>query len=273
MQSDGGLVEYVHHTNQAGANLTGQPNPLGLAPGQGFRAAIEGQVVEAYIHQELQAGLQFLNNFFSNLGLFAFQFQVCEIVGGLSYSHSRDCGEVVALDHYVAGVTAQSCALTVRAGLRAQVLGQFFPYHGRLCFPIAALHVGQDAFKGVAANYRVATIVDEVEIDAFTLAAPKNQLPVLARQFSEWFFQLKSVMFCQRIQHLKIIHVTAVPSAIFFQTTRLLHPVSSSRVTKVTPLAARGLCFVITSPAMQQLLVKSQAPRTQHIASYPGAHE
>ena len=55
VQADRGLVEDVHHADQAGADLAGEPDALGLAAGERFRAAIERQVVETDVAQERQA--------------------------------------------------------------------------------------------------------------------------------------------------------------------------------------------------------------------------
>ncbi len=53
VQADRGLVEHVHHADQAGADLAGQPDTLRLAAGQGLGAAFQRQVVEPDVDQEL----------------------------------------------------------------------------------------------------------------------------------------------------------------------------------------------------------------------------
>ncbi len=53
VQPDGRLVEHVEHADQAAADLAGQPDPLGLAAGQGGGRAGQGQVVEPDVEQEL----------------------------------------------------------------------------------------------------------------------------------------------------------------------------------------------------------------------------
>ena len=49
VQADAGLVEHIHHTRQARANLAGEANALRLATGQGVGAAVQAQIVQAYI--------------------------------------------------------------------------------------------------------------------------------------------------------------------------------------------------------------------------------
>ena len=54
VQADGRLVEDVQHADQAGADLGGQPDALGLAAGEGARGAVQREVVQADVDQEPQ---------------------------------------------------------------------------------------------------------------------------------------------------------------------------------------------------------------------------
>ena len=54
VQADARLVEDVEHTHQAGADLRGQADALRLAAGQSGRGAVERQVVEPDVQQELK---------------------------------------------------------------------------------------------------------------------------------------------------------------------------------------------------------------------------
>uniref|UniRef100_A0A1I8AMK0 Transcriptional regulator n=1 Tax=Steinernema glaseri TaxID=37863 RepID=A0A1I8AMK0_9BILA len=67
VQADGWLVENVHHPHQAGADLAGQADTLGLAARQGIGAAIQRQVVQAHVHQKLQAFADFLEDLVGDL--------------------------------------------------------------------------------------------------------------------------------------------------------------------------------------------------------------
>ncbi len=84
VQSDGRLVENVHHSDQPGADLAGQTDALGFAAGQGIGAAIQGQIVEAYVDQELQAFADLLEDLVGDLATAPGQFQPREIVGGIA---------------------------------------------------------------------------------------------------------------------------------------------------------------------------------------------
>ena len=55
VQADRRLVEHVEHADQPAADLRGEPDALGLAAGQRAPSAVERQVVEADVEQELRA--------------------------------------------------------------------------------------------------------------------------------------------------------------------------------------------------------------------------
>ncbi len=52
VQADRGLIEDVHHADQAGADLAGQPDPLGFAARERLGTAIERQVFEPDIREK-----------------------------------------------------------------------------------------------------------------------------------------------------------------------------------------------------------------------------
>src|SRR5262245_28284593 len=94
MQGDGRLVEDVKYAGQAGADLRGQMNALCLAAGQGFRGAVEGQVLKADVSQELQAVLDLLKNLARD-HLFRFaEGQSFEKVASLADRERRDVVDV-----------------------------------------------------------------------------------------------------------------------------------------------------------------------------------
>jgi hypothetical protein len=53
VQADGRLVQDVHDTDQPGADLAGEADTLCFAAGQGFGAAVQRQVIQAHVHQEI----------------------------------------------------------------------------------------------------------------------------------------------------------------------------------------------------------------------------
>ena len=69
VQADARLVEDVEDADQAGADLGGQPDALGLAAGQRGRRAVEREVVEAHVEQEAQPLLDLLEHPLGDLAL------------------------------------------------------------------------------------------------------------------------------------------------------------------------------------------------------------
>ena len=57
VQADGRLIEHVADADQAAADLRGQADALGFAAGEGAGLAVEGEVAQADVDHELQAGL------------------------------------------------------------------------------------------------------------------------------------------------------------------------------------------------------------------------
>ena len=83
VQADARLVEDVEHAHQAGADLGGQADALGLAAGQGGRGPVEREVVEPDVEQEAQPLLDLLEHPLGDLALARGQLEVGEEVGGL----------------------------------------------------------------------------------------------------------------------------------------------------------------------------------------------
>ena len=62
MQTDARLIEDIEHAHQPGANLRCQTNALGLAARKRPGAAAQRQIIQAYIDQKLQSGLDLLDD-------------------------------------------------------------------------------------------------------------------------------------------------------------------------------------------------------------------
>ena len=62
VEADRRLVADVEHAHQAGADLRREPNALRLAAGEGGRAAVERQVVEPDLDEEVEAGADLLED-------------------------------------------------------------------------------------------------------------------------------------------------------------------------------------------------------------------
>ena len=82
----------------------------------------------------------------------------------------------------------------------------------RLRLTVAAFHVGQDTFEGVAARDRIATIVHIVKIDDIFAASSEDEILVLLRKFLKWRLDCEVVVSCQGGEHLKIVDVATIPA-------------------------------------------------------------
>ena len=62
MQSDGGLIEDVHHADETRADLAREANALRLAAGKGVGAAIEREIAETHVREESEPVADFLDD-------------------------------------------------------------------------------------------------------------------------------------------------------------------------------------------------------------------
>ena len=94
VEPDGGLVEDVEDADQAGTDLGGQPDPLGLTTRQRARRAVEGEVVEADVEQEVEPLLDLLEHPLADLALAGAEVETAQEVGGLVDRQGADLGDV-----------------------------------------------------------------------------------------------------------------------------------------------------------------------------------
>ncbi|MNO54255.1 hypothetical protein D3C76_447210 [compost metagenome] len=213
VQADGRLVEDVHDAHQAGADLAGQADALRLAAGQGVGAAVEGQVVEADVDQELQALADFLEDLRRDLAAAAGQAEAGGVFAGGADRHRGDRRQGPVADPHVARLAAQAGAVAVRAGLGAEELGQLLTHGGRFGLAVAALQVRQDALERVRALDDVAAVVEVAEVDVLPARAEQHGLLVLGGQLVERLLQAEAVVLGQRAEHLEVVDVAPVPAA------------------------------------------------------------
>ena len=98
VQADGGLVQHVEHPHQAGADLAGQPDALGLAAGQGGGAAGQVEVVEAHVEQEPEPRADLLEHLLGDHGVAVVELQLHQGLGRLGYGHRAQLVDAVAAD-------------------------------------------------------------------------------------------------------------------------------------------------------------------------------
>ena len=121
VQPDRRLVEDVQHADQPAADLRRQADALGLAAGQGAGRAVEAQVVEADVEQELHAGLDLLEHPVGDEVVPLGQLQVGHEPGGVAQ------GQVAQLEDVAPGhgdgqaLRLEPGAAALRAGHLAHV--------------------------------------------------------------------------------------------------------------------------------------------------------
>ncbi len=96
VQADRGLVEHVEDADEAGADLGGQADALGLAARQRPGGPVEGEVVEAHVEQELQALVDLLEHPLADLALAVGHVELAEELRGLVDRQRADLGDAGA---------------------------------------------------------------------------------------------------------------------------------------------------------------------------------
>ena len=116
MQTNGRLVEDIEHVDQLRANLSSQTDALTLTTRQRGRLAVEGQIVETHIEQEVKTGtnlLQYLGGYLLLLGIEMFLYMI-EPFAQLADIHSAEFGDVLIPDAIGQRLTVQSLSVTLR---------------------------------------------------------------------------------------------------------------------------------------------------------------
>ena len=127
VQPDGRLVEHVQHPDQPGADLGGQPDPLGLTAGQGGRRAVQGQVVEPDVEQEAHPGVDFLDDPLGDLLVAVGQLQREQQLGQLPHGQRAQLGDGPAVHRHRQRHRLEPGAAAGRAGHLAHVAGELLP--------------------------------------------------------------------------------------------------------------------------------------------------
>jgi hypothetical protein len=181
VQADRGLVEHVHHADQAGADLRGQADALRFAAGQRVGLALEGEVVEADVDQEAQALVDFLDDLHRHLAAPARQRERGEEGQRLVHRHLRDLRQRALGDEDIARGAVEARAGALGAGARADEARQFFLHRLRFGFLVAPLEVRDDALELVLALRAAARLGEVGEGDEFAAAAVQHGLADLLR--------------------------------------------------------------------------------------------
>ena len=161
MQADGRFIQHIHYTYQSRTDLACQPDALGFPAGQRFGAAVEREVVEPNVDQELEPLLDLLDDLFGDTSLLAGQVQLVEKLQAMAHCHGGNIGQVVLGDEHVSGCLVQPAAAAARAGLSGNEAREFFSNGIGLRFPVSALHVSNNAFERLFLAYHSARSATE----------------------------------------------------------------------------------------------------------------
>ena len=213
VQADRRLVQHVHHTDQAGADLAGQADALCFATGQGVGLALQGQVIQADIDQEAEAFADFLDDLRGDLATPARQAQFTEELQCLVDRQHHQLRQRAIGHEHVACRLVQARTMAFRARLFADVLGQLLAHRRRLGFLVAAFEVGNDALEAMLALGAATGFGEVGEGDRFVAAAVKHGLLHLGRQRVPRGVHVELVVLGQRGDQLEVVGVAAVPAA------------------------------------------------------------
>ncbi len=213
MQADRGLVEHVHHADQPGADLGGEPDALRLAAGEGVGAAVERQVVQADVDQKAQPVADLLDDLLGDLALGAGQVELVEEGQALVDRQGGQLRQIVLGDEDVPGRFVQPGALAARAGLGRDEARQLLAHGVRLGLAVAPLHVADHAFERMRLAPDTALVAEVGKLDLLLAAAVQQNLPGLFGQRVPGRFQVEAVVPAQGADHLKVVGVAPVPAA------------------------------------------------------------
>ena len=116
VEADRRLVEDVHDAGELAADLAGQADALALAPGKRGSRAVEGEVVEAHVEEELEARADLLEELHRDLRVRALEVELGEELVGVGHGQTRDLRDVAARDLDPQGLGAHAPAPAGRAG-------------------------------------------------------------------------------------------------------------------------------------------------------------
>ncbi len=179
VQADGRLVEHVEDADQAGADLRGQPDALGLATGQGGGGAVHGQVVEADVEQEAHAGVDLLDHPLGDVHVAVGQLERGQELGALADRHGRDLGDRLPGHRHRQGDRLEPGPLAGRARDLAHVA--FEPLTGRVALGLGvpALHPRDDPVEGGVVGTLAPVAVAVADVDLLVVAVQQRLLRLL----------------------------------------------------------------------------------------------
>ena len=162
MEADGRLVEDVEDAHQSGADLAGEADALRLAPREGVGAAVQGQVAEADLVEQVEASADLLEGVLGDEGLLLGQLDAVEEQAARLDGEGRDLGQRAAAEEHRQGLGPQAAPVAGGAPAGSHVAAEV-PAHLGVAVVEALLDELQGALVAVVMGPGVAAVagVDE----------------------------------------------------------------------------------------------------------------
>ncbi len=142
VQADGGLVEHVERAHQPRAQRGGELDALRLAAGERGGQAVERQVFQANLVQELQPLADLAQHLLGNLRLLGRELDAVEEARRFFHRHGADFADVLAGDADVPRLGAQARAIARGAGGVTAISAE---EDAHVQLVLLALQVGEEA--------------------------------------------------------------------------------------------------------------------------------
>jgi hypothetical protein len=181
VQADARLVEDVEDADEPGADLGGQADALRLAAGQRARRAVEGEVVQPDVDEELQPLVDLLEHPLGDLPLARAELEPAQELRALADGHRRDLGDRAVAERDGEADGLEPCTVARGARHLAHVALEPLAAGVGVGLGVAALDVRDHALERrvIAALAAVAVLVAHVHLAAVPL---QDRLARLGRQ-------------------------------------------------------------------------------------------
>src|SRR5579885_623799 len=206
---DGSSSTYMTPTSPAPIWLASR---MRCAAGQRLRTALQRQVLQPHVDQELQTLAHLLQYLGGDLAAPAGYPERREEFMRPAHRQARDLRQRGIADEDVARGGIQPRPVTGRAGLAGQEPRQVLAHHVGVRLLVAALHVPEHALEGVFLAARAAGM-QVGEFDDLPAAAVQDDFTDALRQITERRVDVKTIMRGQRLDELEVIGIAAIPAA------------------------------------------------------------
>ena len=164
VQTDGGLVQHVGHAHQAGPELGGEPDALGLAARERGHVPAQREVFESHVDHEAELVGQLLEQRLGDERLLAGEFQILKPVQGALDGQGGELEHVQVGHAHGQRLGPQARALAVRAGARLlEPRGPVVPDPGYLLAVFQDGHHALPVGPGVAVEQVVPGLGSELD--------------------------------------------------------------------------------------------------------------